>query len=69
LDASTNNEKNEGGSGAIQCQTDSKGDDKVIAFASRQLLKCENNYLPFLVEMETIVWAMEHIYIYLLPKR
>ena len=65
VDAATGNEKHEGGLGAILCQTDVKGNNKVIAYASRQLLKHEKNYTPFLVEMAAIVWAMEHFDTYL----
>ena len=65
VDAATGNEKNEGGLGAILCQTDQKGNNKVIAYASRQLLKHEKNYTPFSVEMAAIVWAMEHFDTYL----
>ena len=32
VDACTGNDKNEGGLGAILCQTDSKGNNKVIAY-------------------------------------
>jgi hypothetical protein len=37
----------------------------VIAYASRQLLKHEKNYTPFLVEMQAMVWGMEHFDTYL----
>jgi hypothetical protein len=65
VDATTGNEKNEGGLGAILYQTDQKGINKVIVFVSRQLLKNEKNYTPFLVEMAANVWAMEHLNTYL----
>ncbi len=58
VDAATGNDKNEGGLGAV-CQTDQKGVNKVIAYASRQLLKHEKNYIPFQIEMLAIVWAIE----------
>ncbi len=60
VDTATGNEKNDGGLEAILCQTDQKGNNKVIAYASRQLHKHENNYTLFLVEMAAIVWAMQH---------
>ncbi len=41
MDAATGNDKNEGGLGAILCQTHQNGDNKFIAYASRQLLKHE----------------------------
>jgi hypothetical protein len=43
VDAVTGNDKNEGCLGAILCQTNQTGDNKVIAYASRQLLKHEKN--------------------------
>jgi hypothetical protein len=55
VDADTGNEENKGGLGAILCQTDSKGNTKVIAYTGRQLLKQEKNYTPILVEMTAIV--------------
>jgi hypothetical protein len=63
--AATGNEKNEGGLGAILCQTDNKGNNKAMAYASRQLLEHEKSYKPFLFEMAAIVWAMEHFNRYL----
>ena len=62
VDASTGNDKTPGGLGAILCQTDEKGKNRVIAYASRQLIKHEKNYTPFLVEMQAIVWAMDHLW-------
>jgi hypothetical protein len=55
VDAATGNDKNEGGLGAILCQTDQASINKVIAYASRQLLKHEKNYTTFLAEMAAIV--------------
>ena len=46
-------------------QTDEEGEEHVIAYASRQLLKHEKNYTPFLVEMQAMVWAMDHFDTYL----
>ena len=57
VDASTGNDKTPGGLVAILCQTDEKGKNRVIAYASRQLIRHEKNYSPFLVEMQAIVWA------------
>ena len=59
------NDKNDGGLGSILCQSDMQGGHKVIAYASRQLQKHEKNYTPFLIEMQAIVWAMEHFDTYL----
>jgi hypothetical protein len=47
------------------CQTDKEGEERVIACASLQLLKHERNYTPFLVEMQAMVWGMDHCDTYL----
>ena len=65
VDAATGNETNEGGLGAILCQTDEKGQQRVIAYASRALIKHEKNYTPFLLEMMAAVWGMDHFSTYL----
>jgi hypothetical protein len=65
VDAATGNDKTEGGLGAFLFQTHQTGDNKVIAYASRQLLKNEKNYTPFLVEMAAIVLAMKYFDTYL----
>ena len=64
-DASTGTSEIAGGLGAILTQRDENGDEKVIAYASRQLLKHEKNYTPFWEEMEAIVWGTEHFDTYL----
>ena len=65
VDASTGTAEVAGGLGAIFSQTDENGEERVIAYASRQLLKHEKNYTPFLVEMQAMVWGMEHFDTYL----
>ncbi len=52
MDASTGTSEINGGLGTMLCQTD-EGEERVIAYASRQLLKHERNYTPFLVEMQS----------------
>ncbi len=42
VDAATGNDVNDGGLGAILTQTDEKGKERVIAYASRALIKHEN---------------------------
>ena len=69
VDASTGTSEVAGGLGAILTQTDENNDERVIAYASRQLLKHEKNYTPFLVEMQAIVWGMEHFDTYLRGRR
>ena len=46
--------------GAILTQTDEKGENHVIAYASRKLVMHEKNYTPFLLKMQAAVWAMDH---------
>ena len=65
VDASTGTGEINGGLGAMLCQTDEDGEERVIAYASRQLLKHEKNYTPFLVEMQAMIWAMDHFDTYL----
>jgi hypothetical protein len=65
VDASTGTGEIKGGLGAIFCQTDKDGEERVIAYASRQLLKHERNYTPFLVEMQAMAWPMNHFDTYL----
>ena len=58
VDACTGNDKDMGGMGAVLCQTDQKGNEKVIAYASKQLAKHVKNYTLFLLEMAAMTWAM-----------
>ena len=58
VDASTEMSEVAGGLGAILTQTDENNDKRVIAYASRQLLKHGKNYTPFLVEMQAMVWGL-----------
>jgi hypothetical protein len=64
-DASLGDDHIPGGLGAILTQIDEKGNHRVIAYASRKLLKHEKNYTPFLIEMQAATWAMDHFYTYL----
>ena len=41
-------------------QIDEKGEHQVIAYASRKVVQHENNYTPYLLEMQAAIWAMEH---------
>jgi hypothetical protein len=60
VDASTGTDRIEGGIGAILCQIDKSGKFHAISYASKQLIKPEKNYSPFLLEMDAVVWAMEY---------
>ena len=65
VDASTGTAEIAGGLGAILTQQDENQDERVIAYASRQLLKHEKNYTPFLIEMQAMIWGMDHFDTYL----
>jgi transposase InsO family protein len=65
VDASTGNEKVDGGLGAILTQPDSSGELHVVAYASRSLSKHEKNYTPFLLEMTACCWGIDHFSTYL----
>jgi hypothetical protein len=58
-DASFGDENTEGGLGAILAQLDGSGKFYVIAYDSRKLQKYENNYTPFLLEMQAAIFGME----------
>ena len=45
--------------GAILAQVDRLGTFHVISYGSRQLIKHEKNYSPYLLEMAAAVWGME----------
>jgi len=60
VDAATGTPSDDGGLGAILCQTDEHGEFHVIAYASRALSKHEKNYTPFLLEMQACVWGIDH---------
>jgi hypothetical protein len=69
VDASTGSATEEGGLGAILTQVDAEGKFHVISYGSRQLLKHEKNYSPYLVEMQAAVWGMDFYATYLRGKR
>jgi hypothetical protein len=51
------------------CQTDKEGEERVMAYASRHLLKHKKIYTPFLVDLQAMVWAMDHFNTYLRGKQ
>jgi hypothetical protein len=69
VDASTGTDQKEGGMGAILCQIDKNGKFHALSYASKQLIKHEKNYSPFLLEMDAVVWAMEYYQEYLRGRR
>ena len=69
VDASTGTATTEGGMGAILTQVDKQGTFHVISYGSRQLIKHEKNYSPFLLEMAAAVWGMDFYNEYLKGKQ
>ena len=60
VEASTGKADIEDGMGAILTLIDSNGVFCVLSYPSKQLLKQEKNYSPYLLEMDAVVWAMEY---------
>jgi hypothetical protein len=50
-------------------QEGNNGNQRVIAYASRQLKGYEKNYSTFLLEMQAAVFGIEHIDVYLRGKQ
>ena len=69
VDAATGTPEIDGGMGAILAQVDSAGKFHAIAYASKQLLKHQKNYSPYLLELDATVWAMEYWQEYLRGRR
>ena len=55
VDTSTGTATVEGGMGAILAQVDKQGAFHVVSYESRQLVKHEKNYSPYLLEMAAAV--------------
>ena len=68
VDASTGTASIEGGMGAILAQVDKQGTFLVVSYGSRQLVKHDKNYSPYLLEMAAAVWGMEFYDEYLCGK-
>jgi hypothetical protein len=68
VDAATGSATEEGGLGAILTQVDSEGKFHVISYGSRQLVKHEKNYSPYLLEMQAAIWGMDFYNTYLRGK-
>jgi len=51
--------------GAILSQLDKQGNERVIAYASRQLKPAEKNYAATELECLGIIWAIKHFHTYL----
>jgi hypothetical protein len=65
VDAATGTPEAKGGLGAILCQTDAKGEHRVISYASRALTNNEKNYTPFTLKMQAACWGMNYFSTYL----
>jgi hypothetical protein len=55
VDASTGTDKIKDGIGAMLCQTDTKGEERVIGYASKQLLKNEKNHTHFWLKCNHVI--------------
>jgi hypothetical protein len=60
VDACTGTNQIEGGMGAILCRSNKNGKIHAISYPSKQLIKHEKNYSPFLLKMDAVVWTMEY---------
>ena len=58
VDAAAGDDVNTGGLGAVLWQEQPSGAKKVVAYASRGLVKHEGNYPPYLLEMAAAVFGM-----------
>lgn len=63
-DAAVGDDSNPGGLGAVLTQF-IEGHDKVIAYASRALKQHERNQSAFQLELQAVIWALEHFGPYL----
>lgn len=55
--------------GAVLTQTNAKGEERIISFASKALSPTEKKYAQTQREALGIVWGVEHFYYYLLGRR
>ena len=68
-DAARGDDNSSGGLGAVLFQRQPTGEDRPVGYASRQLLKYEANYPPFLLEMAAAVFGMDYFHHYLVGRR
>ena len=68
MDASIGSATEEGGLGAILTQIDEEGKFLVISYKSRQFVKHEKNYSPYLAEMQATIWGIDFCASYLRVK-
>ncbi len=63
-DAAVGDDNSPGGLGAVLTQQ-IEGHDRVIAYASRALKQCERSQSAFQLELQAVIWALEHFGPYL----
>ena len=68
-DGAAGDAKSGGGLGAVLLQRQATGENRPVGYASRQLLKYEHNYPPFLLEMAAAVFGMDYFHHYLVGRR
>ncbi len=51
--------------GTILTRNNDKGEYSVLSYVSRKLQKHKRNYIPFLLEMQAIMWGTGHPSMYL----
>ena len=68
VDASTGSSDTVGGLGACLVQYDEADEPRPIAYASRSLLKHEQNYSAYLAELAACVFGITHFDVYLRGK-
>ena len=69
VDAAVGDASHAGGLGACLFQQQPDGTKRPVGFASRQLLKYEANYPPFLLELAGAVFGMDYFHHYLVGRR
>ena len=65
VDAAIGSDEAPGGLGASLIQFDDEDRPRAVGFASRGLIKHENNYSAFLLEMQACVFGIEYFQVYL----
>ena len=68
VDASIGSEDTPGGIGASLIQFDDDDNPRAVGYVSRGLVKHENNYSAFLLEMQACVFGIEYFQVYLTGK-
>ena len=64
IDASLGKDLHPGGFGAILIQLDKNCQHQALAHASQKLEKHKQNYTPYLLVMQAVLWGMDHFSLY-----